>query len=65
MENEKRDGRGGARQGAGRKKVADRECRIAFGVSQRAKAGLEAYAAQRGLSLREAANELFEALPSD
>lgn len=54
--------RGGARPGAGRPAVADRECRIAFGVSQRAKANLQAWATAHGLSLREAANAIFEQL---
>lgn len=58
----KKSNRGGARAGAGRKRVADRECMLAFGVSHRAKANLAAWAAARSLSLREAANAIFESL---
>lgn len=58
----KKTGHGGARAGAGRKRVADRECMVSFGVSARAKANLQAWADERGLSLREAANAIFEAL---
>lgn len=58
----KKENRGGAREGAGRKKVEDRECKIAFGISAKAKANLVAYAEAHDLSLREAANEIFEGL---
>lgn len=60
----KKERRGGSRDGAGRKKVADRDCKIAFGISAKAKENLEAYAHSRELSLREAANEIFENLSS-
>lgn len=62
MEEKKTERRGGAREGAGRKKTADRECKIGFGISVKAKANLDAYAAAHGLSLREAANKIFEEL---
>ena len=57
-----KSGHGGARAGAGRKRVPDRECMVAFGISARAKANLLAWAKARGLSQREAANAIFEAL---
>lgn len=64
-QNKKSNGHGGARKGAGRKKVEDRECHIGFGVSRKAKANLEAFAAQRGLSQREAVNLILERLEVD
>ncbi|MBD5289780.1 MAG: hypothetical protein HDS26_03750 [Bacteroides sp.] len=54
--------RGGARRGAGRKKIADRECKVAFGISARAKANLERYAQENDVSLNEAAVRIFEGL---
>lgn len=55
--------RGGARAGAGRKPKVDRVCRVAFPITELAKAKLKAYADQKGISLADAATEIFERLP--
>lgn len=57
-QNEKK-GWGGARKGAGRKRIPDRDCRVAFGLSVEAKRRLACWANVRGISLQEAANRIF------
>lgn len=54
--------RGGARAGAGRKAKADRVCRVAFPITALAKEKLKRYADGKGISLADAAVEIFEAL---
>lgn len=58
-QNRRVDGRGGARKGAGRKRIPDRDCKVAFGLSVEAKRRLASWAGARGLSLQEAANLIF------
>lgn len=58
----KKDGRGGARVGAGRKAKTDRVCQIGVRVTALAKQRLEAYANSRGISLSDAAVQIFETL---
>lgn len=60
-ENEKKK-RGGARRGAGRKKLEGREHAITLRLSHAAKRNLEAYAEAHGISQQEAANRILEAL---
>lgn len=62
METEKGGGWGGARKGAGRKRVQGREVAVSARVSLRAKANLEAWAAARGIPQQEAINRLLEGL---
>ncbi len=57
-QNEKK-GWGGARKGAGRKRIPDRDCRVAFGLSVEAKRRLARWAKVRGISMQEAANLIF------
>lgn len=62
MEEVKKTGRGGARQGAGRKALPGREKAFATRISNKAHERLTAYARERGISLTEALNSLLEAL---
>lgn len=62
METEKNNGWGGARKGAGRKKVQGRDVAISARVSLKAKANLEAWAAAQGIPQQEAINRLLEGL---
>lgn len=59
---EPKNKRGGARQGAGRKKIEGRDVAVAYRISATAKEKLAAWAASRGISVQEAVNRLFEAL---
>ena len=61
-EQNERKGWGGARKGAGRKRIPDRDCKVAFGLSVEAKRRLVSWADARGLSLQEAANRIFSRL---
>lgn len=54
--------RGGARQGAGRKKIEGRVHAVTFRLSERAKQNLAAYAGKLGISQQEAANRILEGL---
>jgi hypothetical protein len=58
----KKNNRGGARVGAGRKRVHDDYVAITLRISPRAKANLDAYAHANGISSQEAARRLLEAL---
>jgi hypothetical protein len=58
----KKSNRGGARVGAGRKRVHDSYVAITLRISPRAKDNLDAYAKANGISAQEAARRLFEAL---
>lgn len=62
METEKNNGWGGARRGAGRKKVAGRDVAISARVTLKAKANLEAWASAHGIPQQEAINRLLEGL---
>lgn len=54
--------RGGARQGAGRKKIEGRVHSVTFRLSERAKQNLAAYAGKLGVSRQEAVNRILEGL---
>lgn len=54
--------RGGARPGAGRKKIVGRDIAVTFRISALAKERLADYAQQHGISLQEAVNRIFEGI---
>lgn len=54
--------RGGARPGAGRKKIAGRDIAVTFRISALAKERLADYAQQHGISLQEAVNRISESI---
>ena len=54
--------RGGARPGAGRKKIDGRIYAITFRLSNLAKKNLENYARENGLSQQGAINKILEAI---
>lgn len=54
--------RGGARPGAGRKKIEGRDIAVTFRISSLAKQRLTDYAQRHGISLQEAVNRMFESL---
>lgn len=58
----KKNNRGGARVGAGRKKVHDDYVAVTLRLSRLAKSNLNAYAQANGISAQEAARRIFEAL---
>jgi hypothetical protein len=58
----KKSNRGGARVGAGRKKVHDDYVAITLRISPLAKSKLDAYAQNNGISIQEAARRILEAL---
>jgi hypothetical protein len=63
METEiKKSTRGGAREGAGRKKKHSDYVAVTLRLSTLAKAKLSAYAEANGISSQEAARRLFESL---
>ena len=63
-QNEKKSGRGGARPGAGRKKMeGGKRVRASFMFSDKAAANLEAAAEAAGVSRNEWLNALLESLP--
>lgn len=53
---------GGARTGAGRKRIAGRDCPVAYRISEKAKENIKRYAEERGLSLSAAVVQIFEGL---
>lgn len=61
-ENTNKSKRGGARQGAGRKKIEGRVHSVTFRLSERAKQNLAAYAGKLGVSRQEAVNRILEGL---
>lgn len=60
----KKTNRGGARAGAGRKRIEGRNIAATFRISQLAKDNLARYADAHGISAQEALNRLLEALTS-
>jgi hypothetical protein len=58
----KKSNRGGARVGAGRKKVHDDYVAITLRISPVAKTKLDTYAQNNGISVQEAARRILEAL---
>lgn len=65
MEKEKGSGWGGAREGAGRKRVEGRDVAVSARVSLKAKANLDAWSAALGIPRQEVINRLLEGLRSD
>lgn len=59
---ENRQKRGGARPGAGRKKIEGRDIAVTFRISATAKQRLTDYAARNGISMQEAVNRILEDL---
>lgn len=62
MNDETKKQRGGARPGAGRKRIAGRDHTITLRVSDLAKHNLQSYASAHGISQQEAANRILEAI---
>lgn len=58
----RRDGRGGARAGAGRKPKSDRICPIGYKITELAKENLRQYAESRSISMADALNQILEEL---
>lgn len=58
----KGNGHGGARAGAGRKKVAGRDCALGVKISFKARENLGRYCEEAEVSLSEALNDILESL---
>lgn len=66
MENQngtKKSHRGGARVGAGRKRIEGRDIAVTFRISELANERFKTYCKEHGFSRNEAVCRLFEALP--